>query len=434
MRIKNLLFLFILTLTMVSCSSDDNSTPILQTGANEFTGISAEGTTLSVNIESSSSWTGTSTASWISLNPSPDKSKLEITISENLNRDERTATILVSNSENMSQTITIQQDAYTYSENHHYKLPVVFHCLYWRESSEQFYIRAGYLKKVIDGVNKLYQSCGTPINFEFVMATEDPEGNKLEEPGVSREKYGYVQMDAQEFMKGSKPEYKEMLWDPNKYINIMLFEFTNEGVMGISQFPLLPEPYTLDGLTTVDKGANFNDNKYPQCVCINNKYIYDMPENGEYIMSNIVLTVAHELGHLLGLYHAFNQNPKTGSSDYDLDSDFCTDTPPYNKAQYDVKLTTFLSNGGDLNDKSQYEIYVMRTNSDTGEEFRSTNVMDYAVTDGNTFSAQQMARVKYVLQHAVFIPGPKDYTNTDIVIKSSRGTSSSYRFEPHFIE
>ena len=174
---------------------------------------------------------------------------------------------------------------------------------------------------------------------------------------------------------------------------MVLYNFSDDLVLGIAQFPWLPEPFEMDGISQVKKGANLNENPYPQCVSINNKYIYDIPKGtSDYSMSNVVATLSHELGHFLGLYHAFNQllNGNTNSNE---DSDYCTDTPPYNKYQYDVKLTNYLTYYGNITKITSdgYKEYVMRTNSKTGEKFRSTNIMDYAISDANVFTANRLS-------------------------------------------
>ena len=145
-----------------------------------------------------------------------------------------------------------------------------------------------------------------------------------------------------------------------------------------------------------------------------------------------VLILTHELGHFLGLYHAFNQL-NNGNTNTSQDTDYCTDTPPYNKYQYDIRLTNYLTFNPAITSKSSeaYQTYVMRTNSQTGEEFRSTNIMDYAISDANSFSEQQKERVRYILQHALFMPGPKDYTGTDFT--ATKG-ASDFQFTPNYIE
>ena len=414
MKLKYL-FLLLAVALFSGCSEDDEE-PVLTLQKSELA-ATAEGGEYAIEVASTSAWTISAAPSWVAAESSATQDKLVLKVSENLGKDSRSADITLTNAENLSQKVTIKQDAYAFSENHFYKLPVVFHVLYWNENNKYHYVEKGHLQKVLDSVNQYYDNCGAAMNFDFVMATEDPDGNKLEEPGVSREK-----------------KYKDILWDPSKYINVVLYNFSDELVLGIAQFPWLPEPFEMEGISQVKKGANLNENPYPQCVSINNKYIYDIPKGAnDYSMSDVVVTLSHELGHFLGLYHAFNQllNGNTNSNE---DSDYCTDTPPYNKYQYDVKLTNYLTYYGDITKTTSdgYKEFVMRTHSKTGEKFRSTNIMDYAISDANAFTAEQAARVKYILHHAVFVPGPKDYTGTDFT--TTRHNTSDFRFTPQFIE
>lgn len=430
MKLKYLFLL--ITMTLCFSCSDDDVTPALTIDETELT-AETEGSQYEIAVTSTSAWTVSAAPAWVEWQVNESQTLLTLTVDENLNQDKRTGTITLTNEEGINQSILIEQEAYTYSANHHYKLPVAFHVLYWNANNTQHYVEAGHLQKVMDRVNQYYRECGVDLNLEFVMATEDPEGNRLEEPGVSREKWQYTTMDCSAFMGSGEPKYKALLWDTNKYINIILYNFEDSQILGISQFPWLPEPYQMEGISTALKGADLNENPYPQCVCINNKYIYDLTNNDEaYSVSDIGVTLAHELGHFLGLYHAFNQL-NNGNTNTSLDTDYCTDTPPYNKFQYDNKLTSYLTYNPAITSKSSeaYQTYVMRTNSQTGEEFRSTNIMDYAISDANSFSEQQKERVRYILQHALFMPGPKDYTGTDFT--ATKG-ASDFQFTPNYIE
>ena len=431
MRLKQLFLLFALALSFYNCSEDE-AVPVFDI---QTTAVSAtvKGGEYVIEVNSTSTWTVTEAPAWVEWKSNEAQDRLILQVSENLNPDKRSGSLTLTSAENLSQTVTVEQEAYTFSEDHHYKLPVVFHALYWNANNPQHYIEAGHLQKLIDRVNQYYRECGVDMNLEFVMATEDPEGNRLEEPGVSREKWQYTTMDCTSFMGSGEQRYKDLLWDTSKYVNIMLYNFSDSQILGISQFPWLPEPYALDGISTALKGANLADNPYPQCVCINNKYIYDLTNDDEaYSVSDIGVTLAHELGHFLGLYHAFNQL-NNGNTNTSQDTDYCTDTPPYNKYQYDIRLTNYLTFNPAITSKSSeaYQTYVMRTNSQTGEEFRSTNIMDYAISDANSFSEQQKERVRYILQHALFMPGPKDYTGTDFT--ATKG-ASDFQFTPNYIE
>ena len=108
---------------------------------------------------------------------------------------------------------------------------------------------------------------------------------------MSREKWQYTTMDCTSFMGSGDKKYKDILWDTNRYVNVVLYNFSDELVMGIAQFPWLPEPFELGGISQAPKGANLSENPYPQCVSLNNKYIYDIPEGADkYSMSNVIVT------------------------------------------------------------------------------------------------------------------------------------------------
>lgn len=431
MKLKYLFLLFTVVL-FCGCSEDD-AEPVF-TLQNAEVVANAEGGEYTVTVTSTSDWTVSEGAAWVATEISATKDKLVLKVNENLEKTDRSLTLTLTNAENLSQTVSVKQGTYTYSANHHYKLPVVFHVLYWNANNTQHYVKEGHLQKVLDLVNQYYDNSGVDMNFEFVMATEDPDGNKLEEPGVSREKWQYTTMDCTSFMGSGDKKYKDILWDTNRYVNVVLYNFSDELVMGIAQFPWLPEPFELGGISQAPKGANLSENPYPQCVSLNNKYIYDIPEGADkYSMSNVIVTLSHELGHFLGLYHAFNQL-NNGNTNTNLDTDYCTDTPPYNKALYDVKLTNYLTYNPEITSKSSdaYKVYVMRVNSKTNVEFRSTNIMDYAISDANAFTAEQAARVRYILNHALFMPGPKDHTGADFT--ETRGSASDFRFTPQFME
>ena len=79
--------------------------------------------------------------------------------------------------------------------------------------------------------------------MEFVLATEDPEGNELSEPGVNRVQWTTSTIDCQEFMDSYKNErYLGLIWDPDRYINILLYNFSDASILGISEFPYTVAP------------------------------------------------------------------------------------------------------------------------------------------------------------------------------------------------
>lgn len=110
---------------------------------------------------------------------------------------------------------------------YHYELPVVFHVLY---QNEQQNIKKGRIQEIITACNKYYQnrlgSNSVDMNLEFVLATENPQGVKLDEPGVHPIQVSNPVQDCEVFMT-DKANLK-YLWDTDKYINIMLYPFKQD--------------------------------------------------------------------------------------------------------------------------------------------------------------------------------------------------------------
>ncbi len=397
--------------------------------------VVAEGTTLSVQVNGGGQWTASTTNAWATPQPSADGATLSVAVEENLWQDARSATIRLTGEDGSTDSVVVRQNAYAYTEGHRYKLPVVFHMFYNRDSNDEVYFPEGHLQTLLDGVNRLYAECGVDLGMEFVMATEDPEGNRLEEPGVDRVQTQWFVLNPEQFMLGQETHNTSSYWDPSKYVNIFLFKYADDyrNVLGISQFPLLPAPYELEGISTYPAGTDFSENPFPQAVCINSTYLYDLPANdNEYYQSDPIVTLAHELGHFIGLYHAFNQDDYGNDCDYD--TDYCTDTPPYRKDLYDAQFNSWLATVGYrlLLTAAERDEWVWRINSETGEQFQSHNVMDYAVCYSDQFSPQQAERARYILSHSVDIPGPKDFTGSVFPEAGTRNATAAEDFEPHF--
>jgi len=364
---------------------------------------------LSLGIESNTYWTLTSDASWCSpsLTSGCECMEVQVAVTANDEQEQRIATLTLSSTDGpMVQTMQITQQRLTPDSTTHYRLPVVFHVLYNKESNKKQNVIEGHLAELIGEVNKLYAQCGVDLGLEFAMATHDPEGNLLEEPGVDRHKINEATLNSSFFMGyGRDPKkYCTYMWDPNRYINIFIYTFEDKGILGISHFPYVVKPHAMEGLAELETDAPWEELPWPQCVSINNEYIYS--HEAYYTMTDVVNTLAHELGHFLGLRHAFSEDPETYDRDICLDSDFCTDTPTYNKVAYDKFMQGCMTSGGSVDDNEK-QLLMMREDCDTGEEFRSTNIMDYAYTEANRFTPQQAARIRYVLEHSPYIPGPK---------------------------
>lgn len=68
---------------------------------------------------------------------------------------------------------------------------------------------------------------------------------------------------------------------------------------------------------------------------INSKYINEKSTAFYRNPNDSTKNLAHELGHYLGLHHVFAED-KNGYADNCNDTDYCQDTPSYNRNKYNV--------------------------------------------------------------------------------------------------
>lgn len=410
------LFILIAAFLTTGCSKDtDNDgeevVPFFEVTCPQLDNIAWEGTVFTLSVESNAEWSVVSNAGWCKVadNVSGNaNAEVTIEISDNLTGESREATIQFTwGVEGEKNEIKVVQEPQPFVEGGLYKIPVVFQMLYGNRNIETQYVKEGHLQTVLDGVNELYRQSGQNLNIEFVMATETPTGEPMEEPGVNRVEWTTSTIDCIEFMESDEQRYLDIIWDPSKYINVVLYNFSNPQILGISQFPFLMAPDALPGVESLYNSAFPTQENLdrPQCVSINNRYIYDtaplaVPGNPEGSLTNVVSTLAHELGHFLGLRHAFSES-YSGAC---IDSDFCDDTPTYNRQNYERLVQAY-----GMSYKEHIDELITREPCNSGESFISTNIMDYSITYSNEFTPQQAERIRYILEHGVFIPGPKNY-------------------------
>ena len=101
------------------------------------------------------------------------------------------------------------------------------------------------------------------------------------------------------------------------------------------------------------------------------------------------------------------------------------DTPTYNKTAYN-NLVNSIGAAGLL---EHLDVLIMREDCVRGTEYKSTNIMDYAVSYSNTFTANQRERVRYILEKGAFVPGPKNRE-----ISNSTRTAGSGELPHHVME
>lgn len=414
MKAKYLLLLSLFALLFVNCTHSDTDSNGLELSESVFNNVSSEGETLEINISCTGAWTVSNPQKW--CNPIPEKGtgnqKLRLAVEANLETSARTTTITVS-SGNGSKTIQVNQDASTASGEHHYKLPVIFHVLYKDQNDPLQYVSPTRLAEILNNVNNLYKDAANSVdmNLTFTLADIDPNGETLKTPGVE-----YVQwsdsypIDCEAFMQDNSGGYTKYLWDPNQYINVMIYNFTSDPSSGTTTLGISHLPFTVSGNNALE-GLNETKNayltvsnlKFPYSVSINSLYINSESSGNTYISSDVNVTVAHELGHYLGLHHVFSETDDGDKLDSCEDTDYCEDTPSYDKQAYDEHYQ-YVSKYDRNNFTFQY--LVKRTNC-SGSEFTSHNIMDYAVSYTDQFTADQRNRIRHVLSYSPLIPGPK---------------------------
>lgn len=416
MKVKYLFLLLILFIGFSSCEDDsDDNSPSLEVSKSTFDNISSNGATLEVTITSSDVWTVSTDASWCNLSPQKGNGnqKLTIIVEGNIEQATRTATVTVSSNTANSKTIQISQEAASASAGeYHYELPVIFHVLYKDRTDPLQYVSQSRLADILSIVNKLYKDKikSVDMNLTFKLAAINPDRESMNTPGVEYVQWpGSYPIDCDEFMSDNSGKYVKYLWDPNKYINVMIYNFTSDNsgttTLGISHLPFTTTGSNyLAGLNEVKYSHLEIENlNFPYCASINSSYIDHQSSGNNYDSYDVTVTLAHELGHYLGLHHVFSETKTGDLINTCRDTDYCEDTPSYDKQAYDADYE-YVRNYEPQN--YTFEYLVKRT-SCSEKTFISHNIMDYSVSYSDQFTQDQRDRIRHVLNYSPLIPGPK---------------------------
>lgn len=318
-----------------------------------------------------------------------------------------------------------------------YHLPVIFHVFYNDSKDTLQYIPYNRFKELLDNVNELYAGnvynqqldtvASENLHVQFELAEKDENGKRIAIPGVEYIKTTEKEFDCEKFMKDKN--YAQYTWNQNDYINVMVYAFKktdkNSTTLGVSHLPYEVGGYPqIDGLSN---GKNYPLNKpskFPYCLSLNALYIHkkyegtrytirkDTVMNYEYNTADPNATLAHELGHYLGLYHAFAETKKKDGqsepADNEDDTDYCTDTPSYNRINYGKWLNEYMEKAQAIKKDTTFTVKALckRTNSN-GKEWEADNLMDYSICYSMRFTPEQAYRMRQVLYYSPLMPGPK---------------------------
>lgn len=417
MKKFHLILTSLLLLILGACSSENIKTSVDEASQAALKDVSYQGATININLTCKQAWTARCIANWCTIAPTDGEGNATITVTINPNTSitSRSALIsILSGKETITLNVVQQGVNEQDLESLHYKLPVVFHVLYKTKTEETQYLNEGRLQEVLRKVNEIYRggSQGADINLEFELVTTDDKGNRLETPGIDYVKWeDSYPIDFEDFMSNNDGKYKKYLWDPNRVINIMMYNFKKDKesettVLGISHLPFsYSKGHKLEGLSTVSIMPVTLDNlSYAHCVSINSIYINAETTTSSYSPADIVATIAHELGHHLGLFHVFSEAEDGGCTD----TDYCQDTESYDRDEYQSYMEYAYEYDQTHHIRKYYTFdNLKKRKTCEGDEFISYNVMDYSMGWTNRFSNDQKKRIRHVLMYSPLRPGPK---------------------------
>ena len=421
---------------LIGCGGDDagsggNSGGVTIIGGESLT-FGSSVTSHEIQLSGSVSWSAKSDdncKNWCyPFKASGNSDKIVLWVSPNITNKARSGKVTVQLG-GKKQDISVSQPAFTGDlDTYDYHLPVVFHVMYHNKSDKTQNANASQFTKILKAVNQLYADNDMHIVFE--MGKYDRKGEELSEPGIIRKQIDFDEMSPDDFLKDKT--FSDDVLNLKKYINIFVFPFAKDGgdkiTLGMTTMPFLPSAHPLDSLRSSDNVIEYAYLDIPFGVCINSDYINEWQEENMIKSTYIVSTVAHELGHYLGLLHTFSEHECE-------DDDACDDTPI---SDYENYISNILKYQEDEKAKGRdsftFKELGTRKDCKTGEEFLATNILDYAYTSAEKFSPQQKNRTRYVLKYGVLMPGPKlvEYNTTGYVAK--RAANRAFAPAPGFVK
>ena len=214
-----------------------------------------------------------------------------------------------------------------------YVLPVIFHIIHdGTAEGTGANISQSQILEQISQLNKDFgNQSGSPFGvaantgISFCPALIDPANATLAQPGINRinritrgwtdpTTFGSSNAQQNAMVSYINSTIKaNSIWDPTKYVNIWLYNFSNSGLLGYATFPTAGPPDLPAGGETATTAG---------CVFLSGAAGSLSSPGSAGAKYGLGRTVTHEVGHFLGLYHVWGDVTTCSGTDY------CADTPP----------------------------------------------------------------------------------------------------------
>jgi hypothetical protein len=184
------------------------------------------------------------------------------------------------------------------------------------------------------GIPSAFSSAKSNTQISFCLATIDKNGAGMSEAGVNRVNYSSLGISGgypTDFTPTNMVAVKQLtIWDPSKYLNIWVVKSLKSGTNILLGYATFPPSTGLSGISNTTTGTATDDG-----LVIWRKAYGNVGVLGG--SSAEGRTATHEIGHYLGLRHIWG--------DGTCADDFCNDTPPAEKANYNCQTFPYNVNG-----------------------------------------------------------------------------------------
>lgn len=415
---------------------------------------------LSVVISANEEWQVKSNSVWLSTNSDMggiSRTVVGVKVQPNLSNQERIGELTFSTSTSSVSVRVKQLSGDTDINTITYEIPIIFHVLYNEadkintDTTRRKYvlnsadaqemleyinerygnrpqqptnnIYRGIIRKYQQGLQEVYHM---PLEskIKFVLASENPKGQRHSPAGINAVAMEERSLDPKVVMADADGgKFHDMAWPIKQYVNVFVFPFArhderaDQVTMGISHMPLALTSSPIPGLNTLSKenetyiqehGGLDAFSNYNHCIVINSDAFEWRTWRYSFLRADLGKnTLAHELGHYIGLFHTFSE--VIGSNGQVIlnscqDTDYCEDTRSYNRLQYESDRADIIASG--TTNLLQITGLLMRNDCSSGR-FESTNIMDYDYTHSDEFTSDQIKRMRQTLYNSYTTPGLK---------------------------